>query len=212
MNTTTHFFNAVSSGNTEAVKAYHAEYGKMPLNTNLNWINGRIIRLPLIIAFYEGHIETARYLWENGADLDIVCRSCGKTPREFMPEGFENGSCRMMSYKVFRDRVYQAMLDNQSYPDKHATLIRLQKHESCVQEMYERATDEDLFRLNLHGRDDSDEKIALFRQGRYFWNHILESARMIKSPGKTIDKEWLITNWWSKDDFLQKNSCFRKKC
>ena len=142
MNTTIDFFNAVSSGNTDAVKAYHAEYGKMPLNTNLNWINGRIIRLPLIIAFYEGHIETARYLWENGADLDIVCRSCGKTPREFMPEGFENGSCRMMSYKVFRDRVYQAMLDNQSYPDEHATLIRLQKHESCVQEMYERATDE----------------------------------------------------------------------
>lgn len=86
------FYNAVSSGNLEKVKVFNEEHnGKMPLNKNITYAYGAtyVLPLPLIIALEKGHYKLAKYLIENGADLDVVCKNKNKTPREFMPEDFE---------------------------------------------------------------------------------------------------------------------------
>ena len=48
------FFNAVSAGNTEKLKAFHSEHPQLPLNRNIHaptMLGPRLVRLPLVIAF-----------------------------------------------------------------------------------------------------------------------------------------------------------------
>ena len=191
------FYNAVSAGNTEKVREYHREHKSLPVNKNFvyHYLNPRIIRLPLIIAFYEGRLETAAYLWKNGADLDIVCQKCQKTPREFMPEGFLEGNCRIMSFRVFKDRVYETAFHHSKTVEKNC-----KKNEEYIKEMYEYATNEDLFKLNgtnaikkewsdeklkewlrLSGPIDLEHSLRLFRNGDYLWPYILTTARRLKT-------------------------------
>ena len=193
------FFNAVSAGNTEKLKAFHSEHPQLPLNRNIHapaMLGPRLARLPLVIAFYNGRLETAQYLWRNGADLDVVCEKCQKTPREFMPEGFSEGSCRIMSFKVFKERVYEAAFNSSSGHQKQKILKRMQKGEEYIKEMYEFATNEELFctsgtaaikhqwseeklREWLHVSKDItfEEKLKHFRNGDYLWPYILTTAR-----------------------------------
>ena len=49
----------------------------------------KVAPLPLVIALRKGHYDLAEYLISIGADLDVVCKKCNKTPRELIPEEFE---------------------------------------------------------------------------------------------------------------------------
>lgn len=194
------FYNAVSAGNIEKVREYHSEHPQLPVNRNLvyYYFGDRIIKLPLIIAFYEGRLETARYLWNNGADLDIVCQNCQKTPREFMPDGFLEGNCRIMSFQVFKDRVYEAAFNNSFSQRRQHVLERLQKGEEHIRTMYEYATNEELFCtsgtsvikqqwsegelrdwLHVSGDVTFEDKLKFFRNGNYLWPYILTTARQL---------------------------------
>ena len=195
------FLNAVSAGNTEKVREFHSEHPQLQVNRNLHIPTMRGLRsakLPLIIAFYDGRLETAKYLYRNGADLDAVCQKCQKTPREFMPEGFPEGDCRIMSFKVFRERVYETAFNNSYSNQREKVLKRLQKGEEHIKEMYEYATNEELFRisgtdtikdkwsekdlrewLHVSGELTLEEQLKLFRNGDYLWPYILTTARHI---------------------------------
>ena len=193
------FYRAVSAGNIEKVREYHSEHSELPVNKNFycpGMMGPRLIRLPLITAFYEGRLETAKYLWSNGASLDIICEKCLKTPREFMPDGFPEGNCRIMSFKVFKDRVYEAAFDSSFNHQKEKVSARLQEGEEQIKQMYEYATNEELFRTSgtdviksewsdaklrewLHISKDTtiEDKLKLFRNGNYLWPYILTTAR-----------------------------------
>ena len=195
------FYNAVSAGNTEKLRKFHSEHPELPVNRNLyipTMMGRRLLQLPLIIAFYDGRLETAKYLYRNGADLDAVCQKCQKTPREFMPEGFPEGDCRIMSFKVFRERVYETAFNNSYSNQREKVLKRLQKGEEHIKEMYEYATNEELFRisgtdtikdkwsekdlrewLHVSGELTLEEQLKLFRNGDYLWPYILTTARHI---------------------------------
>jgi hypothetical protein len=194
------FYNAVSAGNTEIVRKFHSEHPQFPMNRSLHiptMMGLRLIQLPLIIAFYEGRLETARYLYRNGADLNAVCQKCQKTPREFMPEGFPKDDCRSMSFKVFKERVYEAVFSDGGAHGK-TLLKRLQKSREHIREMYEYATDEELFRtsgtapiknawteeklnewLRVSGELACEEKLTRFKNGDYLWPYILTTARQL---------------------------------
>ena len=195
------FYHAVSEGNTEKLREYYNEHQTLPVNRNFHYpgmMGVRLIRLPLIIAFCEGHLETAQYLWRNGASLDIVCEKCQKTPREFMPEGFTEGDCRIMSLKVFRERVCEAALNNSCGHQSKKVLKRMQEGEECIREMYEYATNEELFRklgtfpikkqwseanlrewLHVSGDITQEDHLKFFRNGNYLWPYILTTARKL---------------------------------
>lgn len=191
------FLNAVSAGNTEKVREFHSEHPQLQVNRNLHIPTMRGLRsakLPLIIAFYEGRLETAKYLYSNGASLDVVCQKCEKTPREFMPEGFPEGSCRIMSFRVFKERVYETAFKQSFRHQRRKVWERLRKSEALIREMYEYATNEELFRISgtdtikkknlrewLHISEEPalEEKLKLFRNGDYLWSFILATVRQI---------------------------------
>ena len=194
------FLNAVSAGNTEKLRKFHSEHPELPVNRNLyipTMMGRRLLQLPLIIAFYDGRLETAKYLYRNGADLDVVCQKCQKTPREFMPEDFPEDNCRIISFKIFKERVCEAAFSDGGVHEK-TLLKRLQKGEEHIREMYEYATNEELFRtvgtaliknewsekslgewLHISGEPALDEKLKLFRNGDYLWPYILTTARQL---------------------------------
>lgn len=85
------FYNAVSSGNLEKIKQFQSEKnGNLPLNKNITYACGAtfILPLPLIVAFQHNRLDVAKFLIENGADLDTICKKYGKSPRELMPKDF----------------------------------------------------------------------------------------------------------------------------
>ena len=165
------FYNAVSSGDLEKLQQYHFENGKLLLNKNIREpFRCRLLRLPLIEAFYEGRLGTARYLYQQGALPDIFCRRCRLTPRYFMPEGFLEGNCRIMSLKVFRDRVWEAERRNHTGVfDKKKFIARLLKKEPHIQEIYEYATNESMFNATFGSKCNFEEILIRFRHGDYIW-------------------------------------------
>ena len=86
------FYNAISSGELEKIRAYcnKTDSPAKLLNHNVTYAMGAtfILPLPLIIALEKQHWDVAKYLIELGADLDLVCKRRGKTPREFLPPDF----------------------------------------------------------------------------------------------------------------------------
>ena len=165
------FHSAVYAGDLEKLQQYHFEKGKLLLNKNVREpYRHRILLLPLIQAFYEGRLETARYLYQQGALLDILCRGSKLTPRYFMPEGFLEGNCRIMSLKVFRDRVWEAERRNISlHFNKKKFVSRLLKQEPHIQEIYEYATNESMFNATFGSRRDFEEISMCFRNGDFIW-------------------------------------------
>ena len=186
------FCNAVSAGNIEKVRKFHSEHPQFPVNRNLHipTVMGlRLIKLPLIIAFYNGRLETAQYLYHNGASLDLVCQKCRKTPGKFMPEGFPEGKCRIMSFKVFKERVYEAAFSDGGAHEK-TLLKRLQKGEERIREMYEYATNEELFRTSGTAvlRKEWSEKVL------QKWLHVSENPTIeekIKLLSEDPEVEWV---------------------
>ena len=172
------FHNAVSSGNLEKIQQYHNENGKLYLNKNVrHWHRNNFICLPLVEAFYEGRLEVARYLFHHGARLDIICKCCKMTPRDLMPEGFPDEGCRIMSYKVFRDRVWETRFrDKTGSFDKGKFIRMLLKNEPHIQKMYEKATDENVFLTSFGSKPDFEERLIRFRRGDYLWPYIHETV------------------------------------
>lgn len=84
------FYNAISKGDLEKIKEANKQGKKFNLNNNMFYANQKAVPLPLIIALEKGHYELAKYLIDNGADLNIVCKCRNKTPKEYLPKDFFN--------------------------------------------------------------------------------------------------------------------------
>ena len=88
------FFAAVERGDLAAVEAIRRRRGHLPLNVNITYACGAtfMLPLPLVTALKRGHYGVARFLIACGAELDVRCRKCGRTPRELLGADFDTVS------------------------------------------------------------------------------------------------------------------------
>ena len=86
----TEFLNDIEVGNIDAVIEFKKKYPDIDLDKNHKFAMGAswLFPLPLVVAFKSGHLDIARFLIKNGADLDAYCYKNHTTPRELMPKDF----------------------------------------------------------------------------------------------------------------------------
>ena len=86
----TEFLKEIEKGNIEAVIEFKKNYPEVDLDKNHKFAMGAtwFFPLPLVVAFKSGHLDIARFLINNGANLDTFCKVNQITPRDLMPENF----------------------------------------------------------------------------------------------------------------------------
>ena len=85
------FLNDIENGNIDAVIEFKKNYPDVDLDKNHKFAMGAtwLFPLPLAVAFKSGNLDIARFLINNGANLDTFCKVNQTTPRDLMPDGFE---------------------------------------------------------------------------------------------------------------------------
>lgn len=86
----TEFLNDIEVGNIDAVIEFKKKYPDIDLDKNHKFAMGAswLFPLPLVVAFKSGHLDIARFLIDNGANIDTFCEINQTTPRNLMPENF----------------------------------------------------------------------------------------------------------------------------
>ena len=72
----TEFLKEIENGNIEAVIEFKKNYPNIDLDKNHKFAMGAtwFFPLPLVVAFKSGHLDIARFLINNGANLDTFCK------------------------------------------------------------------------------------------------------------------------------------------